>query len=394
MLGNYVIVDRLGRGGMAQVFKAQHRRMQRIVALKVLPPEMMQSPSAVQRFQREVHAAARLSHPNIVTAYDADEAMGIHFLVMECVDGENLSALVHEHGAFPAQKGLACILQAARGLEYAHGQGIIHRDIKPSNLLLDKKGVIKILDMGLARVEATVFAAQGASDEACTDSGHVIGTVDYMSPEQGYDMRSTDHRTDIYSLGCTLYFLFTGCTMYQGGSMVQKVLAHRDKPTPSLRAACPDLPDGLEAVFQKMVAKRAKDRQQSMAEVIADLQGLVDRGALKGSEGGPLVGLAADDQLALQERFEDALAPPVPSLLDQLSLEEPPQVIPVVTPFTRGILRQNAAPPIGHGGSHFSHGDRHLPAFRRPVAASRPRRWRSGGQHGLPQLHRHGTGRL
>jgi serine/threonine protein kinase len=311
--------------------------MQRIVALKVLPPELMKSPAIVQRFEREVQAAARLSHPNIVTAYDADEATGIHFLVMECVDGENLATLVRR-GPLPPQKALACILQAARGLEYAHKQGIIHRDIKPSNLLLDKKGVIKILDMGLARVEATMSAASGASDEECVESGNIIGTADYMSPEQSYDIRSTDHRSDIYSLGCTFYYLLVGRTVYHGGNTVQKVLAHRDKPVPSLRENCPNLPAGMETVFHKMVAKRPKDRQQTMAEVIADLQSLVDPGAMKGSDGGPLVGLTADDGRAVPDRFEDALVPPIPSLLDQLFVEEPPhEQTPAITPFTRGL---------------------------------------------------------
>jgi len=336
VLGNYVVLDRLGRGGMALVFKAQHRRMQRIVALKVLPPEMIDSQEAVQRFQQEVKAVARLSHPNIVTAYDADEANGIHFLVMECVEGENLLTLVREYGPFPPGKAIACILQAARGLEYAHQQGIIHRDIKPSNLLLDKRGTIKILDMGLARVRQPLALGE---DAEFVQAGYVLGSVDYMSPEQTVDMKATDHRSDIYSLGCTLFYLLAGRTMYRGETFVQRVLAHREHPIPSLRQVRPDIPEGLDAVFRKMVAKKPKDRHQSMSEVIGDLQGLVTPASLKGP--GPYVALKANEDVRdlPAEWVEDTSGPtPIPSL-DELLLDEPiPQrVEPAPSPLAWSI---------------------------------------------------------
>ena len=149
VVGNYVVLDRLGKGGMGQVYKAQHRKMKRVVALKVLPSASTQSSESVKRFQREVEAAAKLSHPNIVTAYDADEARGIHFLVMEYVDGCDLSSLVKTHGPLSVATAVDYIVQAARGLEYAHGKGVIHRDIKPHNLLFDKQKTVKVLDMGL-----------------------------------------------------------------------------------------------------------------------------------------------------------------------------------------------------------------------------------------------------
>ena len=151
-LGEYLIVGKIGAGGMGRVYKAEHQRMRRIVALKVLSSQAMKSPDAVRRFNREVQAAARLSHPNIVTAYDAGEQQGIHYLVMEYVDGRDLASLVAEHGPLEVEAALECILQAAQGLEYAHGEGIIHRDIKPSNLLVDKRGTVKILDMGLGPI--------------------------------------------------------------------------------------------------------------------------------------------------------------------------------------------------------------------------------------------------
>ena len=267
LMGNYLILDKLGQGGMGMVLKAEHKRMKRLVALKVLSPAVTKTPDAVRRFQREVEAAAKLEHPNIVSAYDADDANGIHFLVMQYVDGTDLSALVKTQGPLPVEKAAACITQAARGLEFAHQQGVIHRDIKPANLLIDAAGTVKILDMGLARIEGDT----GAQAEL-TSTGAVMGTVDYMAPEQALSTKHADARSDVYSLGISLWYLLTGRCAYDGDSLMAKLLAHRDLPIPSLCQARAEIPPGVDAVFRKMVAKQAQDRYQSMTAAISDLQ--------------------------------------------------------------------------------------------------------------------------
>jgi serine/threonine protein kinase len=271
----YTVLEKLGEGGMGIVFKAQHRRMKRIVAIKMLTGARLKSPETIKRFYREVEAAARLSHPNIVAAYDAREQNGVHYLVLEYVDGRDLATL-HTQQQEPLGIGqvVGYVLQTARGLRYAHKHGVIHRDIKPGNLLVDREEVVKILDMGLARLDETMDVGEGGGD-CLTRQGQVMGTCDYMAPEQAEDAHRADHRSDIYSLGCTLYRLLACQPIYPGDSFIQVLLAHRTAPIPPLSSVRPDVPARLEAVFQKMVAKRPEDRQQSMDEVIADLEGCV-----------------------------------------------------------------------------------------------------------------------
>jgi CheY-like chemotaxis protein len=272
VIGNYEVLDRLGQGGMGTVYKARHRRMRRVVAIKVLPRTAGQSEAYIKRFQREVEAVARLSHPNIVMAHDADEAEVGHFLVMEFVNGEDLAGAVQKRGPLPVAEAVDCIVQAARGLECAHSQGIIHRDIKPANLLRDSGGVVKVADLGLARFEEGFEKPNDAS--ALTQAGTIMGTVDYMSPEQALGLATIDHRADIYSLGCTLYFLLAGKPPYQGLSLMAILLKHREGPIPSLAAARGDVPSEIDAVFRRMLAKAPADRPATMTEVVRALEAI------------------------------------------------------------------------------------------------------------------------
>lgn len=267
VLGNYVLMGKIGAGGMGQVFKARHRVMERQVAVKVLPAAMTRDKAAIARFHREVQAAARLRHPNIIAADDADFANGVHFLVMEYVEGSDLSALVKQNGRFPVAQAVNYILQAAKGLEYAHAEGIVHRDIKPANLLLDKKGTIKILDMGLARI-----GGDASGQAELTATGAIMGTVDFMAPEQALNTKGADARADIYSLGCSLFYLLTGKATFNGDTLMAKLLAHRGQPIPSLRTERVEVPEQVDVIFCKMVAKKVEDRYQTMTEVIAALE--------------------------------------------------------------------------------------------------------------------------
>jgi serine/threonine protein kinase len=268
VLRDYVVLDKIGEGGMGEVFKAEQIRMGRIVALKTLPPRAIKYWDSVERFEREVRAAARLEHPNIVMAYDAGEDDGIHFLVMQFVNGPDLHTLVANNGRLPVEQAIDFTIQAAKGLDYAHAQNIIHRDIKPSNMLVDQSGTVKILDMGLARALDPSDAQLGRS---LTATGETMGSVDYMSPEQAEDAHEADIRSDIYSLGCTMYAMLVGSSPFRSDTVVRTILSHREKPIPSIRDKRPDVDQQIDATFKKMVAKNPDDRFQSMTEVLEAL---------------------------------------------------------------------------------------------------------------------------
>ncbi|QEH33084.1 Serine/threonine-protein kinase PrkC [Aquisphaera giovannonii] len=272
-IGDYLVLDKIGAGGMGLVFRVRHPGTEADLALKLLSPSISRDRAAVARFRREVSAVARLSHPNIVAALDSGEARGLLYLVMEYVDGKDLARHVRDHGPMSVRQAVDCVIQAARGLKEAHDRGITHRDIKPANLLLDRSNVVKVLDLGLARVNQGLEAmdAEG-SDTDLTVSGVIVGTVDYMSPEQAFDPRLADPRSDIYSLGCTLHYLLTGRAPYGGKSFMERMLGHRERPIPSLRNARDDVPVPLNEFFWRMMGKSVGVRPQSMVEVIDGLK--------------------------------------------------------------------------------------------------------------------------
>ena len=275
----YRVLGLIGAGGMGAVYKAEHRKMERLVALKVINPAFVSSPAALERFEREVKTAAKLSHPNIVAAHDADAAGELHFLVMEFVEGMSLDRYVASKGPLPSHVAANLIYQAAQGLQHAHEKGMIHRDIKPQNLMRTRDGSVKILDFGLARLASQALqSAPGVAEELperpadATRAGSLLGTPDYIAPEQVTDAHQADIRADIYSLGCTLYFLLTAEPPFIGGTMLDKLNAHKTcEPTP-VRLRRPEVSEELVAVLERMMAKDPADRYARPADLAKALK--------------------------------------------------------------------------------------------------------------------------
>ena len=269
VFGDYIVLDKIGSGGMGQVFKARHKPTSKPVALKVLSADAVKNRRLIERFKKEAKAVARLKHPNVVRAYEAGKINRVRYLVMEFVEGENMLERVKRKGPLSVDECISCVLQAARGLDYAHQKGIVHRDIKPSNLLRDRRSQrIKILDMGLARVEEP-----DEDDEMrLTMPGQMLGTARFMAPEQIEDARKADVRSDIYSLGCTLHFIMRAKAPYSGETVAHTLMAHVSAPIPDLGRKRDDVPDWLGDVFQKMLAKNPRDRYQTMAELVQVIQ--------------------------------------------------------------------------------------------------------------------------
>jgi len=262
-MGKYRLLDLLGKGGMGAVFLAEHATMNRRVALKVVGRKLGNDPAAMERFFAEARAIAGLDHPNIVRAYSVDNEDGQFYMVMEFVDGRDLQQIVDTDGPLDYRAAADTIRQAADGLAQAHGRGMVHCDIKPSNLLVSRQGVVKILDMGVARLTGEESAPQPDSP--------VMGTVDYMAPEQGLGAAHFDHRADIYSLGCTLYFVLTGQPPFPEGTMAQRIVKHQTQQPRSILEKRPDAPRDLVRICRKMMAKEPAERYQTAAEVSSAL---------------------------------------------------------------------------------------------------------------------------
>jgi hypothetical protein len=279
----YRVEQLLGVGGMGAVYRARHLLMERTVALKVINRNLVGNPAAVDRFRREMRAAAQLAHPNIVTAHDAEQAGDTHFLVMEYVEGRSLARLLADNGPLPVAQACDCVRQAALGLQHAFEQGMVHRDLKPHNLILTPGGQVKILDFGLARfvvesiapgaeAEARIAADQHqTAPERLTEVGTVMGTPDYIAPEQARNAHAADVRADIYSLGCTLYELLAGRPPFPDGTPLEKVMAHLDRKTAPVTAVRPEVPGEVAGIVERMLAKEPGQRYQTPAEVAAAL---------------------------------------------------------------------------------------------------------------------------
>ena len=270
-LGKYELLDELGRGGMGAVFKARQAPIGRIVALKIMAENLVRDGAAVARFHREIRAAAALNHPHVVSAFDAESVADTHFLVMEYVAGESLAAVLHGERRLPVAAACEYIRQAALGLAHAHEQGMVHRDIKPHNLLVTRdsagRPLIKILDLGLAR-----FTNPAGDDDELTYTGQVMGTPDYISPEQCRNSRTADIRSDIYSLGCTLFRALTGRVPFQGANVVEKLMARNMQEPPRLEAFLAEAPVGLPEVLAKLLARDPAGRYQTPLEVVRALE--------------------------------------------------------------------------------------------------------------------------
>jgi serine/threonine protein kinase len=260
--GKYKVLWPLGSGGMGQVFLCEHAVMRRRVAVKLLPPGQTGDAAAVERFHREARAVARLHHPNIVTAHDADRDGNLHFLVMAYIEGPNLREVVKQHGPLPWAQAADYVRQAALGLQHAHEHGLVHRDVKPSNLLVDGAGTVKVLDLGLAR-----FFHDEADDLSRRYGERPLGTTDYVAPEQTLDSHSVDARADIYSLGATLYYLLAGRSPFHGGTPHQKILWHQTRQPQPIRETRAELPAEMAAALERMMAKDPGQRYQTAAEV-------------------------------------------------------------------------------------------------------------------------------
>jgi eukaryotic-like serine/threonine-protein kinase len=266
-IGKYKVLERLGIGGMGQVFLCEHKHMRRRVAVKVLPSAKADDPASLERFYREARVVAELDHPNLVRAFDIDQDETLHFLVMEYVDGLSLQEIVRRTGPMDPLRACHYVAQAADGLQYAHEvKSIVHRDIKPGNILVDRSGLVKVLDMGLARFfndEEDVLTKK--YDET------VLGTADYLSPEQATDSHGVDVRADIYSLGATFYFMLTGQPPFAGGTVAQKLIAHQTRNPEPVRSLRREVPEGVAAVLEKMMMKDREERYQTPSEIAVAL---------------------------------------------------------------------------------------------------------------------------
>jgi eukaryotic-like serine/threonine-protein kinase len=326
IVGRYIILDRIGSGSMGRVYKAHHVMMDRVVALKIISPEIASNERVVARFHREMKLVGRLDHPNVVRAFDADQIQKVLYIVMEYVPGYSLGERLKK-GPIPPLEMIDYAAQAAHGLAHAHDQGIVHRDIKPSNMLLNREGRIKILDLGLG----VLMEADNSATFATAD-GIAVGTVDYMSPEQACG-RDVDGRSDLYGLGCAMYHLMTGKLPFPGPSPIERLgkrISGRHVP---ITEHLPEIPSSFVRILDKMLAHKPHERFASAAELADALQNLIRPRAKSIGSAAPTAGAppsgkaAAAESKAVEPR--PAPAPPPPPVVVQVRPNYPGWFAPV-----------------------------------------------------------------
>ncbi|MDR1141424.1 MAG: serine/threonine protein kinase, partial [Planctomycetaceae bacterium] len=339
-LRQYKILGHLGSGGMSSVYLAEHTLMQRRVAVKVLPRKRLEKSIYLERFIREAQAIASLDHPNIVRAYDIDHEGDLHYIVMEYFPGENLQKIIEKEGKITFARIVNILRQTADALAYAHAVGVIHRDVKPGNILVNSQGEVKILDLGLALLDERRY--EGRITHIQEDT--ILGTADYLAPEQALDSHKVDARADIYSLGGVLYFCLTGHPPFPDGSVSKRLLDHQQKEPPSILIDRPDAPEDLILLCRKMMSKRPDDRQQSAMEVVQDFENwLVKYGYAEPNEFSP-PNFSAFSSWKTDSEFSDSVSMPdvqrgkLLQILHQMDMQE---------------ARKSNAEPAGHD-SDFS----------------------------------------
>jgi serine/threonine protein kinase len=357
-IGKYKILERLGIGGVGNVYLCEHPYMRRGVAVKVLPAHKAEQPALLARFYREAYVVATLNHPNIVRAHDVDQEGGCHFLVMEYMDGTNLRDLVKKFGPMDVGRACHCTRQVAEALDQLHRSGLVHRDVKPANILVDRQGTVKILDLGLARV---FDDSEGITRKH--DHQAVLGTADFLSPEQARDSHEVDVRADIYSLGATFYYLLAGHPPFPDGTLSQKLMWHQTKDPESIRSLRPEVPAGIETVLRRMIAKAPEDRYQMPIEVVEALaewtQTPVPRSRTREM---PLLSPAARAFLTSQSAL--AGSPPAPAATSNGGTP---------TVLERRVAVVAAAGRAGGGDSSIRSGRNGSVAATPPLDASSPR---------------------
>ncbi|HEY7156336.1 MAG TPA: serine/threonine-protein kinase [Gemmataceae bacterium] len=367
-LNEYKILDRLGKGRMAGVYKARHQLGQ-IVAIKVLPPSKAKDATLLGRFHREARLALRLKHPNIVRTFQTGAAAGLHYIVMEYLEGETLDEIIARRGKMPSNEAIRLVYQALQGLQHIHAQGLVHRDLKPANLMLvaatpdsTLRATVKVLDIGLGRILFDETAGE-PGDIELTSEGVLLGTPDYMSPEQARDPRHTDIRSDVYSLGCVLYHLLAGQPPFPDTNIISQMIRHATEPAKPLKTLNAAVPDGLQQIVNRMMAKDPAQRYPTPERAAEALQVFLTTGneQLAAPESDPRMG----PYLTWLE-VEGHKRPPKPPTGDMPAAVKPPSGPPPAVKPSKPPKLPKQAPTAGKS-QRVRSSKRHKKKHRSPL---------------------------